>query len=406
MLPALCATQITSWGVLYYAFPVLRPGIVADTGWSSSLVTAAFSAALLLSAAVGVPLGRLLDRNGPRAVMTSGSVLAAVSLLVVAMAPNLLVFFAGWIAAGGAMAATFYQPAFAAVARWWGEDRVKALTAVTLAGGLASTVFAPVTEALTDTFGWRGSYALLALSLGVITVPVHALFLRAPWPPAVSGPATTTTDEAGSVGRIAKSRPFVLLAGAMLMAGFAGWGVLISLIPLMNERGADSSTAAWALALCGVGQIVGRILYGRLARHTGIAVRTVPVFGVGAGAIGAFALIPGPVWLLLVLATLVGMVRGNFTLLQATAVADRWGTHAYGRLSAVLAVPVTVTTAITPFAATALASILGGSPSLFLVLALCSAVAAVLALGTSTQRTEAPSSGQSRSASGDAPDSP
>lgn len=31
-LPALCATQITSWGIVYYAFPVLNPRITADTG--------------------------------------------------------------------------------------------------------------------------------------------------------------------------------------------------------------------------------------------------------------------------------------------------------------------------------------------------------------------------------------
>ena len=33
-LAALCATEIVSWGVLYYAFPVLVGTISADTGWS------------------------------------------------------------------------------------------------------------------------------------------------------------------------------------------------------------------------------------------------------------------------------------------------------------------------------------------------------------------------------------
>lgn len=40
-LPALCATQITSWGVVYYAFPVvLNPQITAATGWSATLLQA------------------------------------------------------------------------------------------------------------------------------------------------------------------------------------------------------------------------------------------------------------------------------------------------------------------------------------------------------------------------------
>src|ERR687897_2790555 len=76
VLVILCVTQIVSWGVLYYAFPVLAPSIAADTGWSIAAVTAAFSTGLVVSALVGIPAGRWLDRIGPRPVMTLGSLLA------------------------------------------------------------------------------------------------------------------------------------------------------------------------------------------------------------------------------------------------------------------------------------------------------------------------------------------
>lgn len=71
VLPALCLTQITSWGIVYYAFIVLNPAITADTGWSAGATTAAFSAALVVSAAAGVYLGRVLDQRGRRTVMTA-----------------------------------------------------------------------------------------------------------------------------------------------------------------------------------------------------------------------------------------------------------------------------------------------------------------------------------------------
>ena len=35
--------------------------------------------------------------------------------------PNLLAFTAGWLSPALAMAATFYQPAFAALTRWYGH---------------------------------------------------------------------------------------------------------------------------------------------------------------------------------------------------------------------------------------------------------------------------------------------
>jgi MFS family permease len=92
VLTALCLTEIVSWGVLYYAFPVLAPGIAADTGWSPTAISAAFSAGLVTSALVGIPVGRILDRGGPRAVMTAGSVLAGLAVGLVAWSPTLAVF--------------------------------------------------------------------------------------------------------------------------------------------------------------------------------------------------------------------------------------------------------------------------------------------------------------------------
>ena len=146
-LTALCLTQVTSWGCCTTPSRWPWPSIAADTGWSETAVTAAFSTGLMVSAAAGIPVGRMLDRYGPRPVMTGGSLLAVPALVLVALAPNLAVFFAGWILAGVAMAAVFYQAAFAALTRWYGPRRVRALTTLTLAGGLASTLFAPVTDA-------------------------------------------------------------------------------------------------------------------------------------------------------------------------------------------------------------------------------------------------------------------
>ncbi|TDC77828.1 MFS transporter [Streptomyces hainanensis] len=377
VLPALCLTSITSWGILYYAFPVLLSDITADTGWSGSACTAAFSAALLVSAGVGIPVGRLIDRRGPRAVMTGGSVLGAVAVLGLAAAPNLAVFAVAWLAVGVSMAATLYQPAFAAVARWWGPRRVRALTAITLAGGLASTVFAPLTAALAGPFGWRGSYLVLAGVLAAVTVLPHWLALRAPWPE----PPEAGAAHAGG-GNVARSRPFVLLATALTLSGCVVFSGVIALVPLLTERGLSASTAAWALGLGGAGQTLGRALYAVLARRTGTVPRTVVLIALGGVTTLALGLVPGPAWLLVVVAVLAGMVRGNVTLLQATAVPDRWGSAAYGRLSALLAAPVTVVGALTPFATAALAGPLGGYPRLFAWLAVLSVLAAALAVGT------------------------
>lgn len=81
------------------------------------------------------------------------------------------------------------------------------------------------------------------------------------------------------------------------------------------------------------------------------------------------------------------MVRGNLTLLQATAITDRWGATHYGRLSGVLAAPATTAAALAPFAGAALATPLGGYGPLFLLLASVSVAAALTAPWTGIPRT-------------------
>ncbi|WP_328923355.1 MFS transporter [Streptomyces sp. NBC_00190] len=377
VLPALCLTQITSWGIVYYAFPVLNAAITADTGWSGGATTAAFSAALVVSAVAGIYVGRVLDHRGPRTVMTAGSVLGVLSLLVIAAAPNLPVFFAGWLLAGAAMAATFYQPAFAALTRWWAPDHIRALTIVTLAGGLASTVFAPLTAILADHMSWRATYTVLAGILAVLTVPAHALALKAPWPPA---PPCTPHVTAGHE-QVVRSRAFWMLAATFALSAFAMYAVVIGLVPLLLDRGCTTTQAAWALGLGGAGQTLGRTLYATLARHLGVTARTVTLIALGALATAALATVAGPYALLVAVSVLAGVIRGNLTLLQATAVTDRWGTTHYGRLSGLLGAPAHAAAALAPFVGALLAGPLGGYPALFALLAVVLAAAAVTALG-------------------------
>jgi len=124
-LIALCVTEITSWGVLYYAFPVMLASLSRDTGWSTATAMAAFSTGAVASALAGVLVGRLIDAHGPRPVMTAGSVLGVAGVLAIAAAPSLPVFFAAWVLAGLAQSAVLYQPAFTALTGWYGPDRPK-----------------------------------------------------------------------------------------------------------------------------------------------------------------------------------------------------------------------------------------------------------------------------------------
>lgn len=114
----LCLTEITSWGVLYYALPVLAPAISRTTGWTLSAVTGAFSASLLTAAVVGVLVGREIERLGPRPIMTAGSLLAVPGLVAIAYAPTYPAFVLAWVLTGAATSTLLYPPAFVALTHW------------------------------------------------------------------------------------------------------------------------------------------------------------------------------------------------------------------------------------------------------------------------------------------------
>jgi MFS family permease len=384
VLVVLCVTEITSWGVLYYAFPVLAPSISASTGWSLMEITAAFSVSQVVSALVGIVVGRLLDRRGPRGIMTAGSVVAVPAVLLIASAQNLVWFFVGWSVAGMAMGAVLYPPAFAALTRWYGPRRVRALTVLTLVAGLASTVFAPLTAFLARDGDWRTTYVVLAGVLAVITVPGHLWGLRGPWPDAEApDPARHAADPAA----IARSRPFLALGVALSLTVFAAFAAVVNLVPLLAERGIDTGTAAVALGLGGAGQVLGRLGYGWLSRNTSTRMRTSLILlaiGVTTGLLGVLRSVAA----LTAVAVAAGMARGVFTLLQATAVTDRWGATHYGRLTGLLSAPLTATMALAPFAGAVVADLFGGYSTGFLVLAGLAVLAAVLALAGTPPRRE------------------
>ena len=407
VLAALCVTEIVSWGLLYYTFPVLAPRITADTGWSEVVVTAAFSTALVVSALAGVAAGRYIDRHGPRRVMTAGSILGVLALVVVATAPNLPVFFAGWVLAGAAMAGVLYPPAFAAITGWFTTRRLGALTTLTLVAGLASTVFAPLTATASSSLGWRETYLWAAAGLAVVTIPAHWILLRRPWPARERAKEREPATEKVYTSAVVASTQFRLLTIGLTAVSVAMYAALLSLVPLMLERGLTTQTAAWVLGLGGLGQVAGRLIYTALARRASLTARTTAVFALVTLSTAALAVIPGPVALLVATSMTAGVGRGVATLLQATAITDRWGPRAYGHLSGLLGLPVLLATALAPWSGAVLAQITGSYASGFVILAVLAGVGTVLMIA-STRRPAAvtvsqPGSAGSRSAPGRAP---
>lgn len=359
-------TETVSWGVLYYAFTVFVHPMEAELGWSRAATSGAFSLAVLLSGVAAVPVGRWLDRHGPRALMTAGS--AAGTLLVLAWANvrDLAALYAVWAGIGLVMAAVLYEPAFAVVAVWFRRRRARALTALTLMAGLASTIFVPLAGRLVAAQGWRGALVSLAGVLGLATILPHALLLRhrpealgvrpdAPaagssgMNPDATAPAAVDRPASLPVRDVLRLPGFPWLAGAFALYALAANGVAVHLVPYLTERGIEPGLAAALTGAVGAMQLLGRVVFapleGRLPRGAlaALVLSVQPValivllLAPGAGALAAFV-------------ALYGGGRGAATLLRATLVAGLYGTARYASISGVLALCLTLAQAAAPLA--------------------------------------------------------
>jgi predicted MFS family arabinose efflux permease len=147
-------------------------------------------------------------------------VLAAIGLVLLAAATTVPVFLAAWLVIGVAQAAVLYQPAFTVIARHYGTGRDKPMLFLTLAGGLASTIYVPVTLALLAVLDWRATYLVLAGILAAVTIPLHLLLPTTPDAPT----SAVKLDRAGR-WQVVGSRRFVLLAGGITAITFSSYAV-------------------------------------------------------------------------------------------------------------------------------------------------------------------------------------
>ncbi len=347
-----------------------------DLGLSTAKLTGAYSLALLVSAVAGVGVGRWLDRRSPRGLMIAGGVAGALLVLAWSQVDGLAAFYALWVAIGLVMAIVLYEPAFTVVAKWFHDahERRRALTALTLVAALASSIFLPVSQALVDAHGWRDALVILAVVLGAVTIPLHALVLRrAPTP----DPSPARGAGSVSARSALRSVPFWLLSTAFFVGTFTGIAMTVHAIPFLLERGYSAAFAAFAVGLIGFSQIPGRVVFAligtRLPRE--LAVSAVFVL-IGAGiavlvGIDATAAVLGGLVLL-------GMGNGMATLARATAIADLYGGASYGTINSVAAAGTTAARAAGPVAAALYAAALGYSGLLW-TLAGVAALAALLA---------------------------
>jgi MFS family permease len=372
-------TEILAWGAIFYPPVLTVPLIAHERGWSVAFAMGGFSLALLTAGLVSPRVGSMIDRHGGHRVMPLGSLLGALGLALIVCADHPAAYVAVWLLLGVAIAATLYDPAFATLGRIFGATARRPITALTLAGGFASTVSWPATHFLLEAVGWRGTYLVYAALLALVAAPLHAFAL-----PRTRAKPAARPEQPAQAPSVAPPTgwPFLLVAATFAAYAFVPSGLSAHLLAIFGRAGMDAATVVAIGALFGPAQVAARICELLFARsiHPLLIARfavamllaafaLIALFGLTAAAAASFAV-------------MFGMANGLLTIARGAVPLALFGPAGYGHIVGRIGGPYLAMQAIAPFVLAFVAERASDAA----VLAVTAAFAAISFLGFAAMR--------------------
>jgi MFS family permease len=379
---ALAAAFInTSYGTLSYAFSVLITDAGPGGEFGKSTVSAAFAGALLVSGLMGIWVGTIADLFGSRRLMAGGAAVGAAGLAGVAACQETWQLFAVMLLVNGpAMAATFYEPVYVLMNRWFEPGaRPHAYGVLTMLSGVSITIFTPLTQVLVDAWGWReGVLGLAAILLAVgLVVP---LLLPAGERGEAGGsslsPRSFAREAAEGIRRT--DARFWWFTAAFFAGTVAFSGYSFHMVSQLETRGFDDGDVANAIAITGVVSLPARFGLPALSRRVSsswLLAGCLVLLGVAA----LIASRAGEWWQVWVYIAVFGLVFGAVYPLRALVMAEGFAGPYFGRVIGLQALFVALARAAGPVSLAAVGTDAG---SYELGFRLCAAVLLVSAVVT------------------------
>ncbi|MBT7953029.1 MAG: MFS transporter [Gammaproteobacteria bacterium] len=359
---AACAVCIST-GIGPFAFVSLGMFVIPFTeefGWTRTEIGLSLTV-LTAASAVSLPIiGRMVDHFGSRLIlmpslMSLGVCLAAIPLFVSEVWHLIAIFLIiGTLAAG-----TNSIPYVTVLSSWFLRKRGLAIGLAISGVGLGYFYVPLITQYLIDNHGWRSAYYCLSVIVFFITLPLAFIFLRES--PVSMGlqadgetsegeaPNATRKDIGYTTGEVLRHREFWILSSIFFVLSFVLHGLLSVMVPMLVDRGMQTSTAAAVAATEGFFVFIGRIAIGYLvdrifAPYVAMALFSLSAIGIAmfaAGVVGSMAFLA---------AILIGLSLGAEVQLLAYLTGRYFGLRTFAATYGLLFAALLTGSALSPLA--------------------------------------------------------
>ena len=291
--------------------------------------------------------GWFTDRFGPRLVIGAGALLLGGGLWLTSRVDALwqLHLSLGLLAALGMSA--LYVPCNATLVRWFVWRRGLALGLSSSGHGFGNLLIPPLAAVLITTYGWRATYALLALAGGLLILLFALVMVRdpermglhadgiaparvpkgiaAPAPP----PAHSSDEVVWTLASARRTAALWIVVAVFTMTFTVVFLPMVHLVPFALDLGIGPVRGALAIGVVGAGSLVGRLLSGAVSDRLGrratlgitLVLQTLAFMGFWASADAG---------LLFASALLFGLATGGTSTLFPAIVGDFFGRLSVG----------------------------------------------------------------------------
>jgi MFS family permease len=272
------------------AFSLLFPPILGEFGWDRGVTAAAFSIGFVASTLYAPFSGMLMDRFGPRYVLSFGVLLVSAGMATAPriQAPWHLYLTLGVLVVGGSVFTSYIGHSLF-LPNWFVRRRGLAIGIAFSGVGLGSIVIFPWMQHVIDHVGWRQACWMMAILLCVVLIPLNVLLQRQrpqdmglmPDGDAVPGSAehgekapSNVVDPRWAaiewtVAKAVRTSCYWWVFAGFFTALFAWYAVQVHQTKYLIESGFDPAQAAYALGWVGLTGIVGQIALGHLSDRLG-----------------------------------------------------------------------------------------------------------------------------------------
>ena len=339
----ICGAAIVTLSMgVRHGFGLWLQPITMERGWTRETFAFALAVQNLSWGVAGLFVGMVADRFGAYRVLVAGSLVYALGLVTMAIAPTPLAFTAtAGVLLGLAQAGTTYAVVYGVIGRNIDPARRSWAMGVTAAAGsFGQFLMLPVESALIDGMNWGGVFTLPGVgwqsalfvlgALVLLIVPLAIGLKERPLDTTASGAQQSIVQ---ALREAMGYRSFQLLMAGYFVCGFQVVFIGVHLPSYLKDHGMTPQVATVALALIGLFNVFGTYAAGSLGQHYPKRYILSGIYSLRAVAIAIFLAAPLTPWSVYVFAAVMGVLWLSTVPPTNAMVAQMFGVRHFSMLS-------------------------------------------------------------------------